>query len=59
MSANPYGMARFGGKAALVTGGASGIGRATAVRLAAEGAHVFVADLNAVMGVQAVEQIRE
>ncbi len=59
MSANPYGMARFEGKAALVTGGASGIGRATAVRLAAEGAHVFVADLNAAMGIQAVEQIRE
>ncbi|MGE0116875.1 MAG: SDR family NAD(P)-dependent oxidoreductase [Dongiaceae bacterium] len=33
------------GQRALVTGGASGIGRATAVALAAAGAHVAVADL--------------
>jgi rhamnulose-1-phosphate aldolase/alcohol dehydrogenase len=34
------------GKVALVTGGASGIGRATARLLAGRGAHVVVADLN-------------
>lgn len=34
------------GKTAVVTGGGSGIGRATAVRLAAEGAAVMVADLD-------------
>jgi len=38
-------MERFAGKVAIVTGGARGIGGATAARLAVEGAHVLVADL--------------
>jgi len=41
------------GKAALVTGGASGIGRATALALAREGARVLVADRDAA-GAEAV-----
>ncbi len=41
-------MQRFLGKIALVTGGAGGIGLATATRLAAEGATVAVLDLNKV-----------
>ena len=39
-------MARLEGKTALITGGGNGIGRASALRFAAEGAKVVVADLN-------------
>lgn len=39
-------MSRFGGKVALVTGAASGIGRAVACRFVAEGAAVVAVDLS-------------
>ncbi|MGO8771456.1 MAG: SDR family NAD(P)-dependent oxidoreductase [Mycobacterium sp.] len=39
-------MGRFDGKVAPVTGAASGIGRAITVRLSAEGASVFAADID-------------
>jgi NAD(P)-dependent dehydrogenase (short-subunit alcohol dehydrogenase family) len=39
-------MTVFQGKAVLVTGAASGIGRAAAIRFAQEGARLFAADLN-------------
>ena len=41
-------ISRHTGKIAIVTGADSGIGRATAIRLAAEGASVFACDVNEV-----------
>ena len=43
---------RFGGRVAIVTGGASGIGLATVERLAQEGAVVNVFDINKSAGEQ-------
>jgi NAD(P)-dependent dehydrogenase (short-subunit alcohol dehydrogenase family) len=46
------------GRVAIVTGAGSGIGRAGAIALAREGAHVVVADLSAERGTQTAEMIR-
>ncbi|UYP19627.1 SDR family oxidoreductase [Rhodococcus sp. Z13] len=50
-------MARFTDRTAIVTGAAQGIGEAYARALAAEGANVVVADLNAELGEQVAKQI--
>lgn len=50
---------RLEGKIAIVTGAASGIGRATARRFAEEGASVVLADINAEGGEAAAQEIRE
>jgi meso-butanediol dehydrogenase / (S,S)-butanediol dehydrogenase / diacetyl reductase len=47
-------LGRFGGAAVIVTGGGHGIGRACAVRLAEEGAHIAVADLDQTAAEQVV-----
>ena len=49
--------ARFAGKIALVVGGAQGIGKAIAVRLAAEGATVAIADVDRTQLVATVREI--
>ena len=49
----------FEGKVAFVTGGSSGIGRATAIAFAREGADVVVADVLAEGGAETVRLVRE
>jgi NAD(P)-dependent dehydrogenase (short-subunit alcohol dehydrogenase family) len=48
---------RLSGRVAVITGGASGIGLATARRLASEGARVVVADLDADAGKRAASEV--
>ena len=51
-------MMRFEGKSAIVTGAASGIGLATAMRLGSEGARVLIADLDLDKGNAAADEVR-
>jgi NAD(P)-dependent dehydrogenase (short-subunit alcohol dehydrogenase family) len=50
---------RVSGKVALITGGGSGIGRATAIVFAREGAKVAIADYNRDGGEQTVGMIKD
>lgn len=47
------------GRTALVTGGGSGLGRATCLELAAAGAHVVVADIDKAGAELTLQQVRE
>jgi NAD(P)-dependent dehydrogenase (short-subunit alcohol dehydrogenase family) len=53
----PFVRRRMDGKVAVITGGGNGIGRATAVRFAEEGASVVVADIQADSAAETVEMV--
>lgn len=50
---------RAKGQVFLVTGGASGIGKATAIRFAMEGVKVVIADISQKLGQQTAQEIKE
>ncbi len=50
---------KFSGKTAVITGGGSGIGRGTCLKLAGEGAKVIVADINEAAANQVAKEIKE
>jgi NAD(P)-dependent dehydrogenase (short-subunit alcohol dehydrogenase family) len=50
-------MEALSGKQAIITGGASGIGRSTASLFARQGAKICVADINAALGQELVDEI--
>ena len=57
-SEGEIGMKRLAGRVAIVTGGASGMGRATVMRFLADGAKVMVADLNEANGAETMAMAR-
>jgi len=52
-------MKRYGGKVALITGGGRGIGRATALRLASEGASLAILDRDAAAARAAADEVEQ
>jgi NAD(P)-dependent dehydrogenase (short-subunit alcohol dehydrogenase family) len=57
LSAMELEMPRMDGKITLISGAGSGIGRAAALRLAAEGAHVLLSDQDEAAAREVSEQI--
>ena len=51
-------MSEFDNKTAFVTGGGSGIGRATSVALSVCGINVAVADINEKTGIETIDHIK-
>jgi NAD(P)-dependent dehydrogenase (short-subunit alcohol dehydrogenase family) len=58
MASNQYLPGRFSDQVALVVGGAQGIGKAIATRLAREGAHVVIGDRDAAMMKRTAAEIK-
>ncbi|KAF3334448.1 short-chain dehydrogenase reductase 3c-like protein [Carex littledalei] len=50
-------LARLEGKVAIITGGASGLGKAAAQEFIREGATVIIADINSVAGLEAAQEL--
>ena len=50
---------RLEGKVSLVTGGSSGIGRASALAFAREGAKVVVSDVDVARGEETVQMVKK
>jgi 3-oxoacyl-[acyl-carrier protein] reductase len=58
MGLNGNGSMRLAGKVSIITGGGLGIGRATAIKFAREGARVAVCDINMSAVAETLTEIR-